>query len=79
MSASGSDLADAHTSRSSRYQNTPYKIAARIERNVSKVHVTNLAGTVGKSDLTGELTVDMSCKRPSITGDLVSKRPASNT
>ena len=75
VSASGSDLADAYYLTQLALPNTPpYKIAARIERNGSKVHVTDLAGTVGKSDLAGDLIVDLSRKRPSISGDLVSKQ-----
>jgi uncharacterized protein involved in outer membrane biogenesis len=75
VSASGSDLADLYYLTQLALPNTPpYKIAARVERNVSKITVTRLAGTVGQSDLAGELSVDMSRKRPSVTGDLVSKQ-----
>ncbi len=75
VSASGSDLADLYYLTQLALPNTPpFKIAARIERNVNKVRVTQLNGTLGQSDLTGELGVDMSRKRPSLTGNLESRQ-----
>ena len=72
---SGSDLADLYYLTQLALPNTPpYQLTARIERNVQKVSVTNIEGTVGKSDLRGELAVDLSRKRPAISGDLVSKQ-----
>src|SRR6185295_644987 len=38
------------------------------------IHVTKIVGTVGQSDLRGDLNVDVSRKRPSISGELVSKQ-----
>jgi len=71
---SGSDLADLYYLTQLALPNTPpYQLAARIERNGQKVSVTNLTGIVGHSDLSGTLAVDLSRKRPSISGDLVSK------
>ncbi len=75
VTASGSDLADLYYLTQLALPNTPpFKIAARIERNVNKVRVTQLNGTLGQSDLTGELGVDMSRKRPSLTGNLESRQ-----
>ena len=74
--ARGGDLADLYYLTQLALPNTPppFELAANIERDVKVFKVTRLAGTVGKSDLSGELTVDASRKRPSVTGDLVSKQ-----
>jgi uncharacterized protein involved in outer membrane biogenesis len=73
--ASGGDLADLYYLTRLALPNTPaFKLSAHIDRNVSKIRVTELAGTVGQSDLRGELAVDASRKRPSVTGTLVSKQ-----
>jgi hypothetical protein len=74
VTASGGDLADLYYLTQLALPNTPpFKLSASIERNVSKIHVTNLHGTVGKSDLGGDLLVDVSRKRPSVSGHLESK------
>jgi uncharacterized protein involved in outer membrane biogenesis len=73
--ASGGDLADLYYLTQLALPNTPpFKLAASIERNVSQIHVTKIEGTVGQSDLQGELHVDVSRKRPTISGELVSKQ-----
>jgi AsmA family protein len=73
--ASGSDAADLYYLTQLALPNTPpFQLASTIERNGKKVYVTNLAGKVGKSDLGGELTVDLSRKRPSVSGHLEAKR-----
>ncbi len=77
VSASGSDLADVYYLTQLALPNTPpYSLALRIDRDESQVHVTNLQGKVGRSDLGGELLVDISRKRPSISGHLRSTRLA---
>lgn len=74
-SASGGDLADLYHLTHLAMPNTPpFKLAANIERDVSKIHITGLEGEVGKSDLGGELLIDVSRKRPVITGQLKSDR-----
>jgi uncharacterized protein involved in outer membrane biogenesis len=72
---SGSDLADLYYLTQLALPNTPpYELTAHIERNGQKVSVTKIDGTVGRSDLTGDLSVDMSRKRPAVAGNLVSKQ-----
>jgi len=75
VQASGGDLADLYYLTRLALPNTPpFELSASIERNVKQIHVTNLAGKVGRSDLTGELNVDASRQRPAVSGDLVSKQ-----
>lgn len=74
VSASGGDLADLYYLTQLALPNTPpFRLSATIDRDVSKIHVMNLRGTVGKSDLGGDLLVDVSRKRPSISGYLDSQ------
>jgi hypothetical protein len=71
--ASGSDLADLYYLTQLALPNTPpYDLSAHIERNEKRVSVKNIAGKIGKSDLKGELAIDMSRKRPAMSGNLVS-------
>jgi uncharacterized protein involved in outer membrane biogenesis len=73
--ASGSDAADLYYLTQLALPNTPpFQLGATIERNEKKVYVTNLAGKVGNSDMGGELAVDLSRKRPSVSGHLEAKR-----
>jgi hypothetical protein len=73
--AQGGDLADLYYLTQLALPNTPpFELSANIERDVKVIKVTQIAGTLGKSDISGELTVDASRKRPSVTGDLVSKQ-----
>ena len=73
VSAGGGDLADLYYLTQLALPNTPpFKLSATVERNVSRIHVSNLRGTVGKSDLGGDLLVDVSRKRPAISGHLES-------
>lgn len=70
----GGDLADLYYLTQLALPNTPpFEISAHVERDVKVVKVTELAGTLGKSDVRGQLTIDASRKRPSISGDLQSK------
>ena len=75
VSASGGDLADLYHLTHLAMPNTPpFRLSANIERNVSKIHVSELQGEVGKSDLGGDLLIDISRKRPVVTGHLDSKQ-----
>ena len=77
VSASGSDLADAYYLTQLALPNTPpYSLALSIDRDESKIHVRSIQGKVGRSDLGGELLVDISRKRPSVSGHLKSTRLA---
>src|SRR5262249_38703088 len=73
--ASGGDLADIYYLTHLALPNTPpFQLGAQIERNVNQIHVTQLVGKVGESDLRGDLAVDASLKRPTIKGSLISKQ-----
>jgi uncharacterized protein involved in outer membrane biogenesis len=73
VSASGGDLADLyHLTHLALPNSPPFRLAAHIRRDVSKIYVTRLAGEVGKSDLGGDLLIDVSRKRPMVTGELKS-------
>lgn len=74
-SASGRDLADLFYLTQLALPNTPpYKVHARIRRHGSNIQVTDIDGTLGKSDISGKLDVDVSRKRPFLSGDLLSQR-----
>ncbi|HWK52162.1 MAG TPA: AsmA family protein [Steroidobacter sp.] len=73
--AKGGDLADLYYLTQLALPNTPaFELTAHIQRDVQIFKVTGLAGKIGKSDITGDLTVDASRKRPTITGDLHSRQ-----
>jgi uncharacterized protein involved in outer membrane biogenesis len=75
VATSGQDLADAYYLTQLALPNTPpFKLSASIERNVSKIRVTQLQGSVGQSDLRGNLLIDTSRKRPVLSGQLESKQ-----
>ena len=72
--ASGGDLADLYYLTQLALPNTPpFKLSAHVERKVSHISVTQIVGSVGRSDVSGELSVDASRKRPAVTGNLASK------
>src|SRR4029077_12243832 len=52
----------------------PYKISFELARDGAHVKVSQLAGSLGTSDIGGELDVDVSAKRPVVTGELRSRR-----
>ncbi len=57
------------------FPNTPpFQLQASIERKGSQIRVDPLAGRVGGSDLRGGLNIDISRKRPTVRGDLLSKQ-----
>jgi hypothetical protein len=73
--AKGGDLADLYYLTQLALPNTPpFELAAHVERDVKVIKVTKLNGTIGQSDLSGELTVDASRKRPAIRGVLESRK-----
>lgn len=73
--ASGSDLADLFYLTQLALPNTPpFQLAATIERDVKQFRVSPLSGKVGRSDLSGEITVDASRKRPVVSGHLEAKQ-----
>jgi uncharacterized protein involved in outer membrane biogenesis len=75
VGGSGSDLADLYYLTHLALPNTPpFQLTAHIDRNEKKIQVSNVHGTVGKSDLGGDLLVDLSRERPAISGHIDSNR-----
>jgi uncharacterized protein involved in outer membrane biogenesis len=73
--ASGKDLANLYYLTQLALPNTPpFNLQASIERNGSQIQVDPLTGKVGDSDLRGQLNIDISHKRPTLTGELESKQ-----
>jgi len=72
---SGKDLAEGFYLTQLALPNTaPFKLHAHIVRDGMRVGVTDIAGTVGESDLHGTLDIDVSRKRPFVSGDLSSNQ-----
>jgi uncharacterized protein involved in outer membrane biogenesis len=72
---SGKDLAEGFYLTQLALPNTaPFKLHAHIARNDQKIAVSDIAGTVGDSDLHGKLDIDASRKRPYMSGALVSRQ-----
>jgi uncharacterized protein involved in outer membrane biogenesis len=70
---SGRDLAEGFYLTQLALPNTPpFKLRAHIARDGMRVSVTDIAGTVGESDMRGKLDIDVSRKRPFMSGDLSS-------
>lgn len=75
VNAKGKDLADLFYLTQLALPNTPpFTLHATIDRNGQQIKVAQLAGTVGASDLHGDLNVDLSRKKPRITGSLISRQ-----
>ncbi len=75
VTVSGQDLADGFFLTQLALPNTPpFKLHAHIERHGMKIGVSGIAGQLGASDLGGMLDIDATRKRPSVTGELTSKR-----
>ena len=75
IDASGDDLADLYYLTQLTLPNTPpFRIKANIRRDADVVKVTEIDGTLGRSDVSGSLGIDVSRKRPVVTGNLTSKR-----
>jgi AsmA family protein len=75
VEASGRDLADLFFVTRLVLPNTPpFRVAAHVEREARRWQVTNLRGTLGDSDVRGNLAIDASRRQPELTGALVSTR-----
>jgi AsmA family protein len=71
--ASGDDLANLYYLTQLAFPNTPaFSLEASIARDGDQLRVDPLAGRLGESDLHGQLQIDLSRKRPMVTGDLLS-------
>jgi uncharacterized protein involved in outer membrane biogenesis len=74
LKASGNDLADLYYLTGLAIPNTPpYDVAASVERKGATIHVKDLEGKFGRSDMRGSLDVDMSGERPKVTGKVESQ------
>ncbi len=75
VTLSGKDLAEGFYLTQLALPNTaPFRIHAHIARQDTRMEVTDIAGTVGMSDVHGRLNIDASTKRPTVTGELASNQ-----
>lgn len=75
LAVSGVDLNDLYDLTGLALPNTPpYRISGRLRRNGSHYDYDRFAGVVGKSDLTGDLSVDFATGRPFVKAKLNSRR-----
>jgi uncharacterized protein involved in outer membrane biogenesis len=73
VTISGANLADLYYLTGLAFPATPpYRLKANFVRDGRIYKLTNLTGTVGRSDLKGELSVDVTSGRPYLTADLSS-------
>jgi AsmA family protein len=71
---SGEDLANLYYLTGLALPNTPaFDLSADVSRNGAKIDVQNIAGRMGASDLSGELSVDLSGSKPKMTGSMSSR------
>jgi uncharacterized protein involved in outer membrane biogenesis len=74
MTVSGPDLARLYDLTGVTLPNTPaYKLSATFQRHGSRYSFSGLSGTVGASDLNGQLTLDQVNGRRKLTADLTSQ------
>jgi uncharacterized protein involved in outer membrane biogenesis len=71
----GANLADLYYLTGIAFPRTgPYRLAAEFARNGTTYRLMDMNGTVGNSDLEGDMTVDAHTGRPYLTADLRSRR-----
>jgi AsmA family protein len=71
----GANLADLYYLTGIAFPRTgPYRLAAGFARDGTTYHLMNMVGTVGNSDLEGDMTVDAHTGRPFLTADMRSRR-----
>jgi uncharacterized protein involved in outer membrane biogenesis len=71
----GQDLADIYYLSGLALPNTPpYDIAGTLERDNLKFKINDLRGTLGSSDIAGQLAIDTGPERPKLTAQLTSKQ-----
>jgi hypothetical protein len=70
----GDDLSDLYYLTDLAFPNTPpYEIAGFVSRRGTKIFFEGLSGTVGDSDMNGDVTVDLEGKRPFVQAKLASR------
>ena len=71
IDASGDDLADLYYLSGLALPNTaPYTVSTHVQRNGSRLDLTHFKGTLGNSDIHGELSLETAGDRPMLTADL---------
>ena len=71
LTARGPDLDRLHDLTGIAFPNTPpYDLRGRLIRDERLYTLQNLAGRIGGSDVSGELSIDTSASRPYLKGDL---------
>ena len=71
----GANLADLYYLTGIAFPRTsPYRLSAAFSRDDTTYKVEHMAGTVGNSDLEGDLTVDTHTGRPFLSADMHSRR-----
>jgi hypothetical protein len=71
----GANLADLYYLTGIAFPRTgPYRLAAAFSRDGTTYRLMDMAGTVGNSDLEGDMTVDARTGRPYLTADMRSRR-----
>ena len=75
LKASGPNLKDLYPLTDVLFPGTPaYSLATHFDRKQSRFDLTGVRGTVGESDLEGQITVDKPNGRRKVTADLASRR-----
>jgi hypothetical protein len=75
VSFAGANLADLYYLTGIAFPRTgPYRLAARFAREGTTYRLMDMAGTVGNSDLEGDMTVDAHMGRPFLTAGMRSRR-----
>jgi AsmA family protein len=75
FSISGNDLNDLYLLTGLTLPNTgPYKVSAGLVRDHRRVHLNNLSGEIGDSDISGQLSVETDHPKPLLIADLRSRR-----
>lgn len=75
VEAEGHDAAELYFLTQVTLPNSPpFKVKARVTRREQQFTVRELSGSFGGSDISGNVEVDMSRKRPNVRADLLSHR-----
>jgi uncharacterized protein involved in outer membrane biogenesis len=75
LKGTGPDIAElVHLTRIRLPNTAPYDLTTRLIRDGMKVRLTELRGTVGSSDVAGELDVDTSSGRTGLTATITSRK-----